>query len=741
MKRTRSLWVSIVFVAVLVLGSAAGFLSGSLKPKLGLDLQGGVQVILAAPAGTGADVMTQALQNIRGRVDAFGVGESQIFVSGNTITVQIPGGANGTVSKQNKTQYCLVGSDLSVYGCSAGKDLADQALKDLVVQTTVAQVCVVDTAGKQLQCVGSQSEADSLKAQLTVQPKSANGTATPTAAPSTTPAPSPQAGPYCIVDALGKELACYSSNALATAANKALTSKVTQNTYCVVDGASTTGASPTPSVTPSASPTAKPKPSSSASASASATTTSSPSPPASAFTQLDRATATPLPCGLAAKVQADKALSAITVSLETVTYCVTSSGGKSEGCFVRQADAEQQLKETGNAHLLDVIGQTARLEERQVISVIAPKDPAWATTPLTCSTPLEQSSKQCTDPAQLDSKQVVYIDPTTQDKYVLQPTVITGANIKKATAALPQSQNQILSSWVIQFDLQGKEAKAFADLTGRLAPPSGPPAPTNQIAIALDRKVISSPSVNGQITGSGEITGNFDEQTAKQLATQLNAGSLPVELTRLSVTTVSPTLGQASLKQGIVAGIAGLTLLFAYLLFYYRLLGVVAWVGMSIWAVLAIAIVSLAGRVGYALSLAGIAGLAISLGVTADSYIVFFERLKDEVRNGKSPRSAVQPAFKRAFRTIVAADMVTAIAAVVLYITAVSSVRGFALTLGVATMLDLFVVWFFKRPTVFLISRNERLVQLRGFGLSSGVAAEARDRPKVQAGTGIVGDA
>jgi preprotein translocase subunit SecD len=173
-----------------------------------------------------------------------------------------------------------------------------------------------------------------------------------------------------------------------------------------------------------------------------------------------------------------------------------------------------------------------------------------------------------------------------------------------------------------------------------------------------------------------------------------------------------------------------LILLFAYLLFYYRLLGVVAWIGMSIWAILAIALISVAGsQFGYALSLAGIAGLVISLGVTADSYIVFFERLKDEVRNGKSPRSAVQPAFKRAYRTIVAADLVTGIAAVVLYLTAVSSVRGFALTLGVATLLDLFVVWFFKRPTVFLIARNERLVNMRGFGLTSGVAAESHELP------------
>jgi preprotein translocase subunit SecD len=239
--------------------------------------------------------------------------------------------------------------------------------------------------------------------------------------------------------------------------------------------------------------------------------------------------------------------------------------------------------------------------------------------------------------------------------------------------------------------------------------------------------VISHPTVQGAITGgSGQITGGFSEQEAKDLATVLNAGALPVDLTKQSVKTVSPTLGKESLKQGIIAGLAGLILLFLYLLFYYRLLGIVAWFGMSIWAILAVALVSLAGiEFGYALSLAGVAGLVISLGVTADSYIVFFERLKDEVRSGKSPRSSVQPAFKRAYRTIVAADVVTIIAAVALYLTAVSSVRGFALTLGVATLLDLFVVWFFKRPTVFLIARNDTLVNLRGFGLTSGVAGEA----------------
>jgi preprotein translocase subunit SecD len=239
--------------------------------------------------------------------------------------------------------------------------------------------------------------------------------------------------------------------------------------------------------------------------------------------------------------------------------------------------------------------------------------------------------------------------------------------------------------------------------------------------------------VQEEISGSGEITmggAGSAEQEAKDLATQLNAGALPVQLAQSNVQTVSATLGAASLRQGLMAALVGLVALALYLLFYYRLLGLVTWLGMAIWAILAIGLVSLAGLwFGYALTLAGVAGLVVSLGITADSYIVFYERLKDDVRHGKTPRSAVQPAFKRAWRTIVAADIVTILAASVLYLVAVSSVRGFALTLGLATLLDMFVVYFFKRPTVFLIARSQRLTQLRGMGLTSGVAADHAAAP------------
>jgi preprotein translocase subunit SecD len=409
----------------------------------------------------------------------------------------------------------------------------------------------------------------------------------------------------------------------------------------------------------------------------------------------------------------------LTAQKLTSQFCVVSSADKNLGCFLTRDQASARLQETGQERLLQVVGETARLEEREVLQALTPGSPGYDTTAVTCETPEEQATQACSFEA-LRDQQVTYYGKDGQTKYVLGPVEITGDAFTKATAVYNTGGSQSVGTgWQIDFQLNGEGASTFGEATTRLV--------GRQLAIVVDREIISAPNVQSPITGgNGVITGSFTKARAQDLATQLNAGALPVELTRQSVRTVSPTLGEESLEQGILAGAGGLVLLFLYLLFYYRLLGVVAWFGMTIWAALAVALISIAGdQFGYALSLAGVAGLVISLGVTADSYIVFFERLKDEVRSGKSPRAAVQPAFARAYKTIVAADIVTGLAAAVLYLTAVSSVRGFALTLGVATLLDLFVVWFFKRPTVFLIAKNEKLVNLRGFGLTSGVAGEA----------------
>jgi protein-export membrane protein SecD len=549
---------------------------------------------------------------------------------------------------------------------------------------------------------------------ITPDPKqSETPSATASASPSPTEGPGSKSGPYCLTDINKTELQCYPDYATAQAAYKSMTTKVTETQWCIQ--------APEPT-TPSATPT----PSGSPSKKAKATATPSASPagakePGTAYQGLDQTGSSELPvCEYDSKSAAAGALAGWSTQHVTTRYCVVSSQNEDLGCYTTQEAAQERQRETGQQRLLALIGKTARLEERPTLEIVPQSDPRYQTINLTCQTPEEQDSKACQNGAQ-DANDVWY--PDEQGNAVhLGPVVITGANITKAQATLT-GDSQSLAQWVVDFQLDGPGSDAFANATTQAVNQA---SPQNQIAIAVDEKIISNPVVQSAITqGSGQITGGFSEQEAKDLAAILNAGSLPVNLTQESVRTVSPTLGTTSLRGGVIAGSAGLILLFLYLLFYYRLLGVVAWFGMSIWAVLAIALISLAGdEFGYALTLAGVAGLVISLGVTADSYIVFFERLKDEVRAGRSPRTAVQPAFQRAFKTIVAADIVTGIAAAVLYFTAVSSVRGFALTLGVATALDLFVVYFFKRPTVFLIARNGKLSQMPGFGLASATGAD-----------------
>ena len=716
MRRTRGLWASVAFVVLLLAGSAFGLASGGLAPQLGLDLEGGVAAILSAPSDTPAEVMERALENIRRRVDAFGVGEPDIFLSGNTIEVQIPGAAESTLTRRSVDLWCLVGAEGENYGCADDETMAEDALADLEVEPRPTELCLVTAAGDELDCYASRAEAQVARTSITVI---AGGSPTPSASGSTSPSPSgagpaPAADSYCLTDLAGEQLACFDERRQADAALEDLKTEVRSQEFCL------NAPLPTPPPSPSAQP------------SGTATPSPSPTPLPSAFSQLTEASDR-LPC-TPTEAEADDALGDVAVGNVTQRFCVIGSGGDELGCFLDRERAAELQRETGSQQLLDQIGKTARLEQRQVLNVVVEGDPGFSALQVTCATAEEQATDACSADA-LASQEVVVEGTFPTDgpdliaRYQLGPLIISGEDIDRATATLSTgaSAAQLVPEWSVAFELSGEGSDRFA--TATTAALTQPP-PRNQIAIVVDREVISSPEVQGAITGgSGEISGSFTEDEARELATQLNAGSLPVELTRQSVRTVSPTLGSESLQQGIVAGVAGLVLLFLYLLFYYRLLGVVAWFGMSIWAALALALVSIAGdQFGYALTLAGVAGLVISLGVTADSYIVFFERLKDEVRSGRSPRTAVQPAFKRAFRTIVAADIVAVIAAGVLYVTAVSSVRGFALTLGVATMLDLFVVYFFKRPTMFLIARNNRLVRMPGFGLESGVAADHIER-------------
>ncbi|HWO69144.1 MAG TPA: protein translocase subunit SecD [Actinomycetota bacterium] len=697
MRRTRGLWLSVLFVLALVGAGVAGFAAG-VRPVLGLDLEGGVSVILSAPPGTPRDVMERALENIRERVDAFGVAEPQIFVTGTNIEVQLPGLARGRIEERPTDQWCLVDGGEN-HGCAPSEAEARAALEALAVEAQPAEVCLETAEGERLDCFGSR---DAARAALDGISVGAPPSPAATPSPGASPAPS---GNACLVGALGKVYRCFDTRKEASAALEGIAVRVTRERFCLVERAGEAAASPSPGASPT--PTAP---------------TAGPTPGAPATPLSSRYESEPLPCA-ESREDAEAALAALRVERFTREFCVVSSAGRTLGCRLSREQARALEQATGQERLLQLIGTTARLEQRQVLDILTPGSPTYDTTPVTCPTEVEREQPGCSFSA-LRDQQVVYLGEDGETKYVLGPVEVTGDAIRRATAVFATAtQTNLEAGWRVDFELTGEGSRVFADVTTRLV--SEPP-PKNQLAIVLDRVVISAPRVQSAITGGvGQITGSFTEREAKDLATVLNAGALPVELTKQQVVTVSPTLGRESLHQGLVAGIGGLILLALYLAFYYRLLGVVTWVGMTAWAVLALALVSVLGRTaGYSLTLAGVAGLVVSLGITADSYIVFYERLKDEVRHGRSPRAAVGPAFARSFRTILTADFVTLLAAVILYLVAVSSVRGFALTLGLSTVLDVFVVYFLKRPLVFLIARSRRLTELRGFGLVSGVAAE-----------------
>ena len=249
--------------------------------------------------------------------------------------------------------------------------------------------------------------------------------------------------------------------------------------------------------------------------------------------------------------------------------------------------------------------------------------------------------------------------------------------------------------------------------------------PTRQLAIELDGEVISAPTVQQpSFTGSVQISGSFTESEARNLARVLNSGSLPVKLETQAVQTVSPTLGKDSLRAAWIAGVVGVGLVFIFMVLYYRLLGLIVAGGLAVSGALIWTVISFLSKTqGLALSLAGIAGLIVSVGVTVDSYVVFFERLKDEIRAGRSMRNSAQRGFAGAWHTIVVADMVSLIGAAVLWYLTVGSVRGFAFFLGLSTLCDLVVAYFFTRPAVLLLARTDWMSRRKVMGIEVSSAA------------------
>ncbi len=403
---------------------------------------------------------------------------------------------------------------------------------------------------------------------------------------------------------------------------------------------------------------------------------------------------------------------------------------------------------------ISIVGQTAELQFRPVLTGLGPEDTSSTTTSTTTGDTTSTTTGDTTSTTTGDTTSTTTLSgatPTTKTedavpeatvvlpvkdgsdgtyaRYQLGPAAILGKQVDDAQARIDTSNGE----WSVEVQFDGEGSTALNDLAGQCYAEETT-CPTNQMAIVLDGVVYSAPQFQTDSFDGGQVTisGDFSESDAKDLALVLRYGSLPVQLTQDTISTISPTLGRDSLQAGLVAGAIGAFLVLTYIVFYYRALGFVVVVGMSVWAALLFSIISYLGvNNGLALSLAGVTGLVVSLGVTVDSYVVYFERIKDEIRAGRTVRQAADRGFKAAFRTILAANTSALIGAGLLWYLSVGAVRGFAFFLGMSTLLDIVVTWFYTRPVVALLSRQPHFGQSKFFraGMDAPPPTDAGDRP------------
>ncbi|CAN2198719.1 SecD Preprotein translocase subunit SecD [Candidatus Nanopelagicaceae bacterium] len=363
--------------------------------------------------------------------------------------------------------------------------------------------------------------------------------------------------------------------------------------------------------------------------------------------------------------------------------------------------------------VVDLVGQTAELRFRQVLAESSGLGGSAAdtATPTAGITPELNAKFAALDCSKLENQQgtgadspaetIVACSRTGISKYILAPAEVLGQQVSKASAGIDQQGS---AGWYVSLTFNGQGTTAFGALTSRVTSLA---SPLNQVAIVLDGLVVSAPSINEAIpSGNAQITGSFTQTEAEDLANVLKYGALPLAFDRGEVQQVSPTLGSDQLDAGLLAGALGLILVVIFSVLYYRALGLVTVGSLAVASILVYLLFLVLGEaIGFTLTLAGIAGAIVAIGITADSFIVFFERVRDEAREGRSLRSAVDMGWLRARHTIIVADMVSILAAVLLYFFAVGGVRGFAFTLGLTTLVDLIVVFIFTKPLVTLISR------------------------------------
>ena len=569
-------------------------------PKLGLDLEGGAQVILKAQTANGQapskSSLDQAKQIIENRVNGLGVANAQVVTQGNDrIVVSVPGAS---------------GNDI--------KDVGSTALLQFR-----PLLPIFNSSGQQQQ-----------------------------SAPVT-------------------------SDVCSTAV---------------------------PSATPSASGTAAPSASAKASSTAKATSTASASPSAHGRVVPKAAgSVSPSPTGTAAATSPASSASA------TATGSAPPAGSPAaSNPFCRLTSAPiDQWKLAGftpptTATAIQAL-QTSNPTEFQTLSSVIN---AW---------PCDNTHKPLDDP----KKPIITCDTANTQRYLLGPVIVAGTQVKTA-AAIPPGSVQGSLEWTVNVDLKPTGQAAWASYTAKHNEQVAPGDIANVVADTLDSKVIVASTIQSTINGTTQITGLGGETQATNLANSLKYGALPLNFSQEAATSVSPTLGTSQLKAGLLAGGIGLFLVIVYSLLYYRALGLVTIASLAVSGGLTYAMLVVLGKqIGFTLTLAGIAGFIVAVGITADSFVVFFERIKDEVHEGRTARSAVPRAWDRARRTILSADFVSLLAAAILYYFAAGDVKGFAFTLGLSTVLDLIVVFLFTHPLISLASRSRAFGSPRFSGLSN----------------------
>ncbi len=415
--------------------------------------------------------------------------------------------------------------------------------------------------------------------------------------------------------------------------------------------------------------------------------------------------------------------------------------GESEVATVGANQITVSVPNVAPAQLQEMVGQTAQLYFRPVHSAAAataapsglplpppearPTEPS--ATPLTTDEALawqpterdlaDFESFACGDPfPDVPDQPLIACTREGDSKLLLAPAVINGDMLTGASAGIPQGG----VSWIVTLSLNDEGARIFEQVTGAIAQRT---SPQNTFAVVLDSAVVTYPSVSAAIPGGkAEISGSFTQETASDLASVLKYGSLPLTFDLSEVANVSPTLGGEQLRAGIIAGLIGIGLVIVYSVIYYRALSVVVVASLVIAATLTYQVMVLLGEsMGFALNLPGIAGAIVAIGMTADSFIIFFERIRDEVREGRPLRSAIEIGWIGSRKTILIADAVSLLSAAVLFVLAIGSVRGFAFTLGLTTLIDIAIVFWFTKPLVTLLGRTRYFGEGRRF---SGFEAE-----------------